>query len=301
MSHQRETFLNIFACYLNTTACTAAGKWQEALALFRRVHLQGEGDEAINKKQIRKVLEVCARAGAIDQARQLVADLNGMGHNVADNHLAVAERKASKRGKPGGLDEARVVLSMGPASVVSSNSPALGEGISHDGAAEAQLSRGGHKASGSSRPRQAWAPPYTPKKFVQCVKTCTGDTEADVAINMLTNAVADPNIKVTMYMYQSVLHNLARQGRSDDALRVLELIRGARLAPSQTCLALAIRACGRARPSDHVRAVELLDQMDSPHSWGYAAAISACTKAQEWEKGLSLLERMISSGLQPNL
>lgn len=276
---------------LPTAACHAAGRWREALGLLRELLSDDRRDEPVNSKLVRKVLEECSRAGAVDEVRQLVEELRGLGHEVPEDRVAQMEHLAATRARSATRSRTRksAPTRSGTPPRTKPGADGLGPGGGRDGEAGAA----------SRRPR--WAPPYTTKKFGLCVDAFAGGEEAEAVVRLLESAIADPGVKVTMTMYQRVLQWLARMGRPDEAVSVLGMIRDARRDPDPLCFSWAIRACGAARPADPVRAVELLRQMDPPHAWGYAAAISACANGQQWEEGLSLLEKMPSVGLLPNV
>lgn len=231
----------------------------------------------------------------MDHVRKLVEDLRTAGHEVPEKRMSALEETAAA--SPASSNN------RGSGNHSSSRKARHGEAPGEAVAAAAMAAPGtALRPSGlPRRPGLSWAPPYSAKKFVRCVRACGAGVGSDVVLGLLKGAMADPEIKVTMLMYQSVLEWMARRGKPDEAVEVLDLIRGAGLTPDNECVTWAIKACGRARPAHHERAMELAQGMEPPDVWGYALAMSACAKGAKWADSLSLLEAMPSVGLHANM
>lgn len=104
-----------------------------------------------------------------------------------------------------------------------------------------------------------------------------------------------------MRMYESCLVGLASGGKWVEALAVLERMQGAGLKPNPPCLTAAIKACAKANPPKWGLAISLLQGLDEPWVWAYAAALSALARAGQWKAGAALLEQMRADGVEPNV
>lgn len=102
-------------------------------------------------------------------------------------------------------------------------------------------------------------------------------------------------------MYESCLVGLASGGKWVEALAVLERMQGAGLKPNPPCLTAAIKACAKANPPKWGLAISLLQGLDEPSVWAYAAALAALARAGQWKAGAALLEQMRADGVEPNV
>lgn len=116
----------------------------------------------------------------------------------------------------------------------------------------------------------------------------------------LDRAMANPDIKVSMRMYEACLRALASGGKWIEALAVLERMQGVGLQPPSRTVTGAIRACANAKPPKWGLAMSLLQGLEQPEVWAYVATLTALAKARQLKASVSLLKEMEARGVKPN-
>lgn len=308
-------------------ACLDAGRWKEALAVLREALSDEKNADTIN---FRPVVIACAEAGEIDEAWQLVREMRAARRVVTQGTIRFVERAAIARERQlreprsttvgsfstqrqlqlGRSDTHRVETNITKNDLYRSRlSPHSRVARTAGGTDEQKREADGNEApDASSEPpipsensQRLWAPPYTQRKFVQCVNACTNRGRRRGIIHLLRDAMANPELEFTMHMYETVLRSLSTMGLLRQVIGVLGWMREAGLVPTSQCIVWAIRGCGKTTPANCTLALSLLKEMDPPDTWGYAAALSVLAKGRQWKKSFSLLDEMSSVGLQPNV
>eukprot|EP00903_Cladosiphon_okamuranus_P010892 g10288.t1 len=159
------------------------------------------------------------------------------------------------------------------------------------------------RLSGGSAEMLATRPPRSRavKDFIRGAGSHSRNGRWSEILSDLDKAMADPNTKVSMRMYESCLVGLASGGKWVEALAVLERMQGAGLKPNAPCLTAAIKACAKANPPKWGLALSLLQGLDEPWVWAYAAALKALARAGQWKACAALLDQMREDGVEPNV
>lgn len=271
-----------------------------------------EAELTIRSGAYTQVIKACLNAGEIKQAEDIMDEMRAGGIHVKSSTLAMVNkyRETRSRGR-----RARSDSGLAPSSWASSivtrqehhhqqhqqQRDILESG---DTSAEPQptavdttsWSPGGPlEPSINLRPRQAV------REFIKRIGEHSKARRWNEIGRELEKARLDPDMKVSMRMYESCITGLALGGKWSEAIGVLEKIHEAGLTPNTRCVTEVIRACARSNPPRWGMAVSLLRGLKEPDVWAYVATLSALSKGGQWKTSVSLLEGMRGIGLEPNL
>ena len=263
-----------------------------------------------------QVVKACLNAGELAPAEELVDEMRASGIYVKRSTQAMIEKHKENRGGPRSRsDSSRApspwtsgILENRPAGHVRQNKQQQEQ--EQQATADPDETGETHLATASEiTPSDAFdAPPSVPsrprqttREFLKRVgRNARARRWAEIG-RELDEARMDPEVKVSMRMYEGCIAALASGGRWSEAIGVLENIHEAGLTPNAKCVTAAIRACARGEPPRWGMAVSLLRGLKEPDVWAYVATLAALAKARQWKTSVSLLEGMRGRGLEPNL
>lgn len=239
------------------------------------------------------VVKACTNAGEISQARALLNEMRSNGMPVKKGTVAMVEKQFEKR---------RTQRSWRESSPVASGSPATARGDGGMGGVAATSSSSsswtdplGQEQSPpppslSSSSRVPRARPV--KHFLRTTGSHARHKRWAEILADLDRAMADPNTKVSMRMYEACLMALASGGKWVEALSVLERMQGVGLKPDSRRVTGAIKACANGKPPQWGLALSLLRGLEHPEVWAYVAALTALARAGQLKASVKLLEEM---------
>ncbi|CAM9889222.1 unnamed protein product, partial [Ectocarpus fasciculatus] len=265
-------------CYNSAiSACEKSSRWQEALALLREMN---EAELRVTAGTYRHVVKACTNAGEISQARSLLDEMRENRMPMKRGTLAMVEKKAAEALRVGHR----------PRSASPPPAQAGGEAAPHDSpytAAAPDTEYANASASWTQRdlrndavlpavasvapPRAVDAVEPSPRPRVQAVKrflrsvgSLSRHRRWAEMLAVLDDAIADPNTKVSLRMYEGCLAGLASGGKWVEALSVLERMESSGLKPSARCVTAATGACAKANPPKWGLALSLVRGLEEP-------------------------------------
>ncbi|CAM9836581.1 unnamed protein product [Ectocarpus sp. 4 AP-2014] len=305
-------------CYNSAiSACERASRWQEALALLREMQ---EAELVVTAGTYCHVVKACTNAGEISQARSLLDEMRENDMPLKKGTVAMVEKKAERRSlghrprsassppaQPGGeaaphdspYPEAAPDTEYANASASWTQQVPRSDAAFLGVASDAPLPAASTPAAAvepSPRPRV-----HAVKHFLRSVGSHSRHRRWAEMLSELDHAIADPNTKVSLRMYEGCLAGLASGGKWVEALSVLERMESAGLKPSSRCVTAATKACAKANPPKWGLALSLVRGLEEPEVWTYVAALAALGKAGQWKASTALLEDMRAEGVAPNL
>lgn len=229
------------------------------------------------------VVKACTNAGEISQARSLLDEMRENDMPVKKGTVAMVEKKAERRSvgyrprsaspppaQPGGeaaphdspFPEAAPDTEYVNASVSWTQQVPRSDAAFPAVASDAPPPAASTPAAAvepSPRPRV-----HAVKHFLRSVGSHSRHRRWAEMLSELDHAIADPNTKVSLRMYEGCLAGLASGGKWVEALSVLEKMESAGLKPSSRCVTAATKACAKANPPKWGLALSLVRGLEEP-------------------------------------
>lgn len=276
----------------------------EALRLLREMQ---EAELTIRSGAYTQVIKACLNAGEIKQAEDIMDEMRAGGIHVKSSILTMVNkyRESRSRGR-----RARSDSDLTPSSWASSivtrqeqqqQRDMIESGDTNTESEPTAVDRTSCKHSDSLEPSISLSPRQAVREFIKRIGVHSKAKRWNEIGRELEKARLNPEMKVSMRMYESCITGLALGGRWSEAIEVLEKIHEAGLTPNTRCVTEVIRACARSNPPRWGMAMSLLRGLKEPDVWAYVATLSALSKGGQWKTTVSLLEGMQGIGLEPNL
>merc|ERR1719375_1203893 len=127
-----------------------------------------------------------------------------------------------------------------------------------------------------------------------------GDVQSGFKI--LEQIRKDPELKPDEIMYNSLLDGCAQNNLVNEGLRLLEEMQAEQVRPSNFTLSVLVKLMSRARRLD--QAFSLVEDLSAqyklrPNVHVYTGLIQACIFNQALQRGVSVLEQMVSERVAP--
>merc|ERR1719420_2342938 len=158
-----------------------------------------------------------------------------------------------------------------------------------------------HKVPKLLEDMKAATPPVEPDivTYSTMVKGFCAAGDVDKGMQLLRDMAEDGKLAPDEVMFNSLLDGCARQHRLDDALRLLDNMKEAGVAPSNYTLSIMVKLLGRARRLN--QAFSMVKSVCDEHGFRaniqvYTCLIQACFHNRHTAKALALHDQIVAEG-----